>query len=93
MTHTRRHSEQLAGLDVDRSIVEINGEHTFNDEECFVRIGMQVPEIWAVHDTQMNIVVVHAGQNPICVALKCATRERTNVDRLDHVVSREAPLD
>ncbi len=73
MHHTFGNHESLQGLQVDRSVLEVDDEMSLEDEKELVVIVVLVPVIFALHHPDADHRVVHFAQRlvvPLVAALR-----------------------
>ena len=63
MLDASRKHEHLPGRDMDRAIPEIDPQIAFQDDECLVGIFMVVPNEVALQLHDLELVVVHFGDD------------------------------
>jgi hypothetical protein len=67
MAHASINGEELAWIEFDCSIVQIDHEAALKREEGLVRIRMAVPVVRLGHDRDVYRVVIHVGNNVVFV--------------------------
>src|ERR671922_111337 len=82
-----RDDEELALLELDISVAELDRQAALQDEEEVVGVGMRVPDELAFHLDHGELVVVEVADDPRCEAVVEGRELRSEVDRVVHAYS------
>jgi hypothetical protein len=86
MQNTFRNYKPLAGRKFDGAALQINEQLPLYDVEEFVIVGVLVPVILALHDSETNHRVIHLTERLVVPLVRACIRERLLVDNFEGFV-------
>lgn len=68
MTNASIDSDHVPGKELDRSVIKINEEATFQRQETLIGIGMRVPMVRLSHGAYADFMIIDTGDGMVVVA-------------------------
>src|SRR5262245_37408575 len=81
MLHASRHDEHLTGLQRDVPVAQMDGHLPVEHDEDLVGFGVGMPDELPLDPHQLEVIVVHLGDDPRRPALTEAAELRGKIDR------------